>query len=473
MEAQRHSSWGLAPTVLAGVLLMAAPGPAWAASIAFPVRTHVSDAIALVPTDDGLYVVIPESNRDDDWVSSVVVALDHGRPRAGWPIRLPGACRLAPSDVDSSTRVLCDQVGLGPRAFAFDRSGRSLPGWPVFVGGSATDAIDGVVVEGDLVALTSNGSVVRLVRVAPDGSARAGVPVNAGGWSGRRCPECSTDVGPAGVAPDGTGYLVTYLVERWPGGGRAVGTRLNLFDLGGPRPGWPIRIDVAASGPAFGPHRRMYLTQGSGEAGPTRLVVLDRSGRPVPGLGARLPLPLPIEDGYWEGLRPILAIGPMVADDGSTVVAVSGMGTTAYRIDAAGRYRSGATYRSSAPAEEIDTWKWTCTAPGWALPAWPALSSDGTLYLLQHATSARAGGSAVAVDPDGRVKSGWPVTLRHAGAQFLSATPGRNGSVYLLAIEPVAAPRARGCPPDSWYSATILELSPSGAVRSRTTVVAP
>ena len=454
--------------------LMVGSAPVTAATIghpSFPIRAAVSMGIQLVPSASGLYVVVPRWRGNS--ADTAIAALDGGHLRPGWPILLADMCWLVPSDIDASVRVICAQ-----RAFAFDRTGRVMPGWPVFVGGAATSVWDAVVVNGELVALTRNATGARLVRVSADGKVRSGfrLAIREGPRSG--CGGCEARVGAMGVAPDGTGYLVTYLMV--PGGegdnaDRVIGTEITMLDLAGVRPGWPVRLDPVASAPVFGPGGRIYVTQGTGDRAPTYILVLDREGHRIAGASARLPIELPMDGNSWmDGEGTWSVVAPLVADDGSSVVMpITDAGTTAYRVDASGRFRPGWTYRSPAVIESV--WTDPCSIPSWAVRTSPALAADGTLYVLRHAASARVGGSVVAITLNGELKRGWPIVLRRPGAEFWSVSEGPDGTAYLLAVEPPA----RSTKPDECYepyasySGTVLAVGSDGVVRNRITVVLP
>ncbi len=447
--------------VIIGASVLAATSVPTVAAVGapFPFPGSVSTSIQLLPSANGLYVVTP-------WLygyaadMTAIAAIDDGRLRPGWPIALSGQCTVVPSDVDATTRAICAQ-----RAFAFGPNGKPLKGWPVFVGGSATRVEDAVVANGNLIALTSNGSAVRLVRVSPEGRIRTGTRVTVRQLSAG-CSDCSGDLG---VGSDGTGYAVSYRFkpDDW---GTVLSTRVTTFDLAGVRAGWPISLDGAASPPVFATDGRIYLTQGQNERAPTRLLVYDRSGRPVVGSPARLPITLPTYGGFGEGPG-WTVLKPLVAADGSAAIvpAATGFGTAegmiaVHRTDSAGRYRPAWTYRSSAAPQTIATGY--CDTPSWSDPTPPAMAPDGTVYVL------RADGSALGIGGDGKVRPGWPVTLRRPGAEYWSVAAGPDGRVYLLAVEPEAR-SSDACQPYARYSATILTVSPAGSVLHRTTIVEP
>ncbi|HET9519690.1 MAG TPA: hypothetical protein VFO73_01435, partial [Candidatus Limnocylindrales bacterium] len=98
------------------------------------------------------------------------------------------------------------------------------------------------------------------------------------------------------------------------------------------------------------------------------------------------------------------------------------------------------------------------------VPVLPAVSPDRILYLALQASDATVGGSLVAVDPDGRVRPGWPVGLTRPGAEFWSVVVGPDGTAYALAIEPEGSDAS---------SATILAIAPDSTVRWTTTIIEP
>jgi hypothetical protein len=97
-------------------------------------------------------------------------------------------------------------------------------------------------------------------------------------------------------------------------------------------------------------------------------------------------------------------------------------------------------------------------------PLPPAVGPDGTVYLSLEAHSSSVGGSLVAVGPNGRVRAGWPVGLKRAGAEFWNVKVGPGGTVYALAYEPEAGGRS---------TATLLAIAPDSSILYRTTIIAP
>ena len=114
---------------------------------------------------------------------------------------------------------------------------------------------------------------------------------------------------------------------------------------------------------------------------------------------------------------------------------------------------------SPPPGSESEHEAGYCPGP---LP--PAVGPDGTVYLSLEADNSSVGGSLVAVGPNGRVRAGWPVGLKRAGAEFWKVEVGPDGTVYALAYEPGAGGTS---------TATLLAIAPDSAILYRTTIIAP
>jgi len=67
----------------------------------------------------------------------------------------------------------------------------------------------------------------------------------------------------------------------------------------------------------------------------------------------------------------------------------------------------------------------------------PEADPSGILYLLEGSATSDAG-RVTAVNPDGTVRTGWPVTLQRQGSIFESITLGPAGLAYPVAVEPEA-----------------------------------
>jgi hypothetical protein len=387
-----------------------------------------------------------------------------GRPRSGWPIVLvgwacddpnPGTSPWFPlAAADGSVRVVCqaDAAPLHSRAFAFDRFGGSMAGWPVDlpgeVWGSQTRLVDDRLyvvahASGPPDPVTGQYSAAWwLMTVAADGTLRVGTRYEV--------PDAQNS-GSVQIGPDGTGYQVTYVDSA---------TEITAVDLDGARAGWPVRIQGYSSDPVFGPRGRIYVTGALTDPGTTRTLVFDRDGRAVPVGSGVLPI---AAMSTWTGAGPGLP-ATFVAEDG-TVFLLSDVGsrTTVFGLDPSGKIMVGWPYRAGVGLQ----WQGSCprnvAGCGVSL-ATPAVGRGDVLYLPQSAPDATTGGSLVAIGPDGRVRPGWPIVLKRPGAAFWSVVIGPDGTAYALAVEPEGGGR---------YSATILAIAEDGTVRYRTTLVEP
>lgn len=447
---------------------------------AFPAPTLPSSASplpALSPRELGLDIRMTPSRNGTMFVSmpqpagSVLSLIDQsvGSPLPGWPVFIRGAVVCAqPLPVeDGSVRVVCTLENAQGNmynpisAFAFDSAGQGLPGWPIQLPGTA---YMGRVV-GDVLTLAETiplGDVnpeglpshtVGLVTVAADGSVRRGVPIPAvPAWPGDRWA-----IGPDGVAYGVQGSVASQKVSQ-----------VTAIDLTGVRAGWPISIDGIASAPTFGPDGRVVLTVAApvqyGTTATTRVFIIGRSGQAIAARSSDLAvmtgmLP-PTSDGAFECGVP-LPRPPIVAPDGAMFV-FSVFDEAIYGLDSALKVTSGWPI-AAGPLEQPDPW---LGQDGISCPsvAVPVVGPDGTLYLPLKARNESVGGRLVAVGPDGRTRTGWPVELRRAGSEFWTVVVGPDGTVYALAIEPEAG---------GGSSATILALAPDSRVIYSRTILDP
>jgi hypothetical protein len=421
--------------------------------------------------DAGLYVVISSPRRviDAPASRSVLALLDQtGRPRAGWPIALVGWTCAPPGDANApwppaqaaagSVVVVCysDSTPGGPwhsRAFAFDPTGRPLAVWPI--GG-----IEGVwdhqprVIDGQLHVIAHKVSEPDPVTgeysgtywmntVAADGTVRTG--------RGYAVPERAT-VGMLQLGPDGTAYRIDQ---------SSGATEITAFDLDGLRAGWPVRVAGLARGLAFGPNGRIYTTTSSSGGGTSRTLVFDADGRSLPFGSEELPIG---ESDIWSGAGTPLS-PPIMAEDGTVfIVNEEPSRTTVLSVDPSGDVIAGWPYQDNVGLQ----WQGSCQGEAvegcgvWRTA--PTVGAGNVLYLLLAARVATTGGSILAVDPDARVRPGWPVVLPRPGAAFRSVVAGSDGTAYALAIEPET---------NGSSSATILAIAPDGTALYRTTVIEP
>jgi hypothetical protein len=239
---------------------------------------------------------------------------------------------------------------------------------------------------------------------------------------------------------------------------------MSAVDLSGVRVGRSVSFDGITSMPAFGPGGRVVLAVGSNARRTTRVLVFDPDGQAVAASSPQLPIltaEIVIPDGPYECGLPIPP-SPLVALDG-TIVVFSEIDTAIVALDASLELLGGWPFRPATPLVRRDP---LSNLDGISCPslAIPAVGPDSTLYLPLQARDATVGGSIIAVGPDGRVRPGWPVELRRAGAEFWSIVVGSDATVYALAIEPE---------PGEAFSASILAIAPDSTVLYTTTIVEP
>ena len=256
--------------------------PPLPASADLPVRGSAREnsdhPVLMAPgPEGGLFVHIPMRT-----APAVLALLDStGKPRAGWPVAVPGATfcdHLLPVD-DGSVRIVCtmenpdgnmfDPIG----AFAFEPNGRLLAGWPVSIEGLFVTA---QVVGEDLTLFVSQslGDVEiegqpsfsgGLVTIAHDGRVEDGARTTD-------IVHCCT----WRIGPDGIGYGVASGID--PSSDVRV-SRIMAVDHRGVRAGWPVSFDGITSGPAFGPSGRIAVTVA--DASLTRSLAFEPDGTAV------------------------------------------------------------------------------------------------------------------------------------------------------------------------------------------------
>lgn len=437
----------------------ATPGPRTAAILVRGSAREIGERVLIAPgPNGGLFVAIPSFG------GSVLGLLDAGgRLQAGWPIRVPGApsCGLLLPVDDGSVRVVCNADDLpgeftgfseAPvRAFAFDPGGRPLPGWPVdlpccFIGRVVEDTL---TVYGREISPDSVDGWI--VSVAADGSVRNGERVTYA-----HCCEDIWAVGPDGVA---------YGAVLHPGEAPAASTsELAAVGPTGVPGGFPIAIDGIASEPAFDESGRIHVIVGIPFEPPSRTLTFSQRGRAVEAGAGEFDLAAPSEFAGIEGSA-LPPAPPLVGLDGTTfLIEISKVGTTVAGVSALGEVMAGWPYRSDAVTQSTGVCPegTTCEGSFWALPA---IGPDNGIHLIHAASDpATAGGSIVAVDPEGKVRPGWPVELQGPGGEFWSVVVGLDGTAFALAIEPEAGDES---------SASILALGADATVRYTTTIIEP
>ena len=472
----------------------ATPPAAQPASI--PIRgsaDQIGNRVLMAPgPNGGLYVSIP---RPPD--GPVLVLLDRdGRPSPGWPLAFgqSSACWLLLPVADGSVRLACTRWDFPDAtlwAFAFDASGRAMPGWPVNLG-TGSSLYAGRMIGEELRILT--GAVVPpdgaqefwITSVGVDGVPHRGVRASIAGFAGM-AGDYRTGSNEWAIGPDGVAYgtFQAFADGSTPKEAYAKAkSALFAVGSGGIAAGFPIAITGWASRPAFDGAGRVHLVVGSIHEPPTRMLVFDTAGQAATGGSGALDVAAPADAVVFPA-GPVPVRGhlapPLVGPDGTRFVVggaaasgpVSAMGSPAafwrsgaiIAIGPSGQpLAAGWPYRSDAGAQENSI---CCTAPSSLSFAAPAIGPDSVLYLLQSgrtsATGPSGGGSIVAIGPDGRVRPGWPRTLKRAGSGFWSVVVGSDETAFALAIERESA----------GYSATVLAIAPDSTVRYATTIVEP
>ena len=93
----------------------------------------------------------------------------------------------------------------------------------------------------------------------------------------------------------------------------------------------------------------------------------------------------------------------------------------------------------------------------------PQLAPQSLIYTLENAPAGK-GERLNVVNRDGSIRSGWPNTLKRAGARWESVIIGSNRVAYAVANEPEANGEA---------SVTIVAYAPNGTVTWKLTVIEP
>jgi hypothetical protein len=426
----------------------------------------------------GLYVSIPRPG------GSVLVLLDRdGTPRPGWPIAVgqSNACGLLLPVADGSVRLACtldnhETEDAALWVFAFDTSGRSMAGWPANLGTVSRSAVPGGYTGrmlGD--ALT----IVTGVLTSPDPAKEVWITrVNSDGvpHRGVRVAIAASTAQEWAIGPDGVAYGTFQAPFDVSSKAERATAKSTLFAVGsgGIAAGFPVSITGWASQPAFDAAGRVHLVVGSPFEPPTRTLVFDTAGRAAPGGSGVLDVAAPADS---ESIGPNAHLAPPLVGPDATRFVVAGFNgrrteqgqqdTEVLAIGPSGQpLAAGWPYRSDAGRQENSICQHGAACDSSSFAA-PAIGPGNVLYVLQSApfsaTGPSGGGSIVAIGPDGRVRPGWPRTLKRAGSGFWSVVVGSDGTALALAIERESA----------GYSATVLAIAPDGTVRYATTIVEP
>lgn len=395
---------------------------------------------------------------------AILMLLDRsGRPRAGWPVEIKGStrCGVPFSAGAGSVRIVCDardRPGVDfddpeERAFAFDAAGRLMPGWPVRL-----EAPTSVGMGTGLTVLTERSAddpttddivlhEASISTIADDGTVSHGssvaLPLDHFGyrWS---------------VGPDGVGVGIVDVDEDADLGA------ITALDGSGTRPGWPVQVHGFGSAATFAVDGEIVIALGSAKTHRTRVSVLDSRG--IAHTSAGLPIATAERTGETGGCTASLPQAPVVAPDG-TVVVYSELDDSIFALDRRLAIKHGWPFEPATALQVARAGLESEHEAGYCpTPVVPAVGADATLYLALQARSSKVGGSLIAVGPNGKVRTGWPVELKRPGAEFWSVVAGPDGTVHALAIEPESGGKS---------SASILAIAPDSTVRWTTTIIDP
>jgi len=430
------------------------PTPKDPAEIRFPIpSTPDLGFVRVAPApDDRLWVAF---NRDRD---TVLALLDGGgAPVDGWPAIVPNAGDCLPlAAPDGSVRLLCyystepgecvDVCG-EDRAFAFAPNGKQLGGFPVSFPSGFASGVDRYAARmvGDSVLLTGyEGSDDEetgapndrwIVEVRPNGNVVLGARVPA-------TQQCCV------IGPDGTAYGTSVV---YPDDADLQQTQVTAFDAHGMRSGWPIDLDGTASPPSFGPNGQLVLSSWAD----TESLIVRRN---PDGSEAAPPIHVP-QSITWspdaDGPLPPLVDehGRLWATTGEEILGFdqNGASLDGFPYDP----ETGLVTRGGDCGEQ-DTGCQSSVAP-------PQLAPQSLIYTLENAPAGK-GERLNVVNRDGSIRSGWPNTLKRAGARWESVIIGSNRVAYAVANEPEANGEA---------SVTIVAYAPNGTVTWKLTVIEP
>ena len=284
-------------------------------------------------------------------------------PPAGWPYQSSAGITDALFGEDGRV-VLAEHDG---RVTVLDSGGSPVPGWPWtprITGDGASRAAFGP--DGSLY-VAGRGESWSLHRLTPDGREMAGFPVGL-----PPMPLCD-------LAVNGDAAYVNCWQEDAETGTGTTEMRVVEPD-GSTRDGWPVRMAGLFNSAGFSPDGRVYLSAWYGEPGGT-----------------------------------ITAL----ASDGTEVASwprkIGGEGEPWVAIDAQGRVRvtssRGATGQCGLPVQTVYTMLQAdgSTGPGWpvTVKGWssePELAADGTMVV------ASATGKVTAYSSRGAIEDGWPMS---------------------------------------------------------------
>jgi hypothetical protein len=221
---------------------------------------------------------------------------------------------------------------------------------------------------------------------------------------------------------------------------------------------FPTVVSGVASGPAFDADGNVWVVTAFTSKRTSRLLLVFDTGAPLRFATADAP------SGDTGGCESTIPVPPVIPRTGPIIV-YSEVADSVFSVERDLETARGWPFTPPdplvrpRPGPESEHEAGYC--PG---PLAPAVGPDGTVYLSLEAHDSSVGGSLVAVGPNGRVRAGWPVGLKRAGAEFWTLDVGPEGTVYALAYEPETARTS---------TATLLAIAPDSTILYRTTIIAP
>lgn len=405
-EAAPASAPPEAPTGVANT--MAAPPVA----ARLPVKTGSGRVLLTTMPGGGLLLLIPTTPTRDAPFGAVMTFLQpSGEAEPGWPIGLPGErdCGAPVLVSDSSLRVVCS--GADTVVYGVTQQGRSLYGWPITVGEGRCE-VEVLAAPDASIRLLCGESYRTAYAIDGRGRTMPGWPVSltADQFSG---PDEA-----GGAEPRVTGGEVVAIAQQWDEAANAYHVRLVEINAAGVvRVGRALTTD--AEDTVIGPDGTAY------RVGDGQMVAFDtdgiRPGWPVSFEG------LPSTPAFGDDGRIYVTVGTMRDDSEQTSRVIA--------YDVAGAQVAASPELGIATADPgVDC----VTGP----PEPPTLAADGSAYVWKTGEA-----SIYALDPDLRVRPGWPFQQPEgapidacAGAEGLCcdwrfSTPravGGDGSLYLV-----------------------------------------
>jgi hypothetical protein len=377
---------------------------------------------------------------------------------AGWPY----ATLWGISDVlfAPDGRVVVVEKGGQPeqiRVVAFAADGSVLDGWPWTP------------------AATGSSSIVGEAALGPDSSVYVAVRVDTGvypvtwTWTLHRLGSAGTELPgfPVGlssvtycgldVSGDGNAFVACQDSDAASGTTKTVVT--SIRPDGSTAAGWPVRLAGAGEMVGFRPDIVGFrpdgaLVFGTPEDTTSRITVIGRDGRIVTGWPQVVgkPYDAATVDGdgrVWITTRTLTPAecGP-ASQTSYTVLGRDGQRVSGWPVAVAGwasdpELGTAGSMYAAAGSDRVVGY----SASGKVLPGWPARGVDVTVACYGGSQPVSAGDDGIVVVGDGRatllatngrVASGWPVTLPYTvAASCQGCTPGPGGP-----IDPVAGQRA-------------------------------